>query len=102
MTANAFDEDVQASREAGMNEHLTKPIDPWLISYTCKMYDGRRITHKSTENKRSHQVENQNTNNNLMICVLEERFRDKAEKLADQPQVKLIRDWSEANRKILC
>lgn len=41
-------------------------------------------------------MENQNTNNNLMICVLEERFRDKAEKLADQLQVKLIRDWSEA------
>jgi signal transduction histidine kinase/ActR/RegA family two-component response regulator len=28
MTANAFDEDVQASMNAGMNEHLAKPIDP--------------------------------------------------------------------------
>ena len=27
MTANAFDEDVRASREAGMNAHLSKPID---------------------------------------------------------------------------
>lgn len=27
MTANAFVEDVQASKEAGMNEHLAKPID---------------------------------------------------------------------------
>lgn len=34
MTANAFDEDVQASREAGMNEHLTKPIDPRLLYHT--------------------------------------------------------------------
>ena len=28
MTANAFDEDVQRSFEAGMNAHLSKPIDP--------------------------------------------------------------------------
>ena len=28
MTANAFDEDVQRSLQAGMNAHLTKPADP--------------------------------------------------------------------------
>jgi len=28
MTANAFDEDVEKSRAAGMNAHLSKPIDP--------------------------------------------------------------------------
>ena len=27
MTANAFTEDIQASMDAGMNEHLTKPLD---------------------------------------------------------------------------
>ncbi len=27
MTANAFAEDIRKSREAGMNEHLTKPLD---------------------------------------------------------------------------
>ncbi len=27
MTANAFVEDVQASRNAGMNQHMAKPID---------------------------------------------------------------------------
>lgn len=27
MTANAFAEDVQASKKAGMNEHITKPLD---------------------------------------------------------------------------
>ena len=27
MTANAFAEDVQAARTAGMNEHIAKPID---------------------------------------------------------------------------
>ncbi|HBT78222.1 MAG TPA: hypothetical protein DEB39_15155 [Planctomycetaceae bacterium] len=28
MTANAMDSDRQKSLEVGMNEHLTKPIDP--------------------------------------------------------------------------
>ena len=28
MTANAFVEDIRLSREAGMNEHCSKPIDP--------------------------------------------------------------------------
>ena len=27
MSANAFAEDISASREAGMNEHITKPLD---------------------------------------------------------------------------
>ena len=27
MTANAFEEDKRATKEAGMNEHLTKPLD---------------------------------------------------------------------------
>ena len=28
LTANAFDEDVQRSLQAGLNAHLSKPIDP--------------------------------------------------------------------------
>ena len=28
MTANAFDEDIEKSKVAGMNAHLAKPIDP--------------------------------------------------------------------------
>ena len=27
MTANAFVEDVRRAREAGMNEHIAKPVD---------------------------------------------------------------------------
>ncbi len=31
MTANAFAEDVQKAMEAGMNEHVVKPIDPKIV-----------------------------------------------------------------------
>ena len=31
LTANAFDEDVQRSLQAGMNAHLTKPIEPNIL-----------------------------------------------------------------------
>jgi signal transduction histidine kinase/PAS domain-containing protein/ActR/RegA family two-component response regulator len=36
MTANAFDEDVEKSRTAGMNAHLSKPIDPGLMYDTLQ------------------------------------------------------------------
>ena len=37
MTANAFDDDVQKSKQAGMNAHLAKPIEPQQLYQT--LYD---------------------------------------------------------------
>ena len=34
MTANAFEEDIQKTKEAGMNAHLSKPIEPNLLFST--------------------------------------------------------------------
>ncbi|MBR1752486.1 MAG: response regulator, partial [Ruminococcus sp.] len=36
LTANAFDEDVQRSLQAGMNAHLSKPIDNKVLFETLE------------------------------------------------------------------
>ena len=36
LTANAFDEDVQRSLQAGLNVHLSKPIDPEQLFSTLE------------------------------------------------------------------
>ena len=42
MTANAFDEDVEKSRAAGMNAHLSKPIDPdYMYAVLDHLFDQR-------------------------------------------------------------
>ena len=38
MTANAFDEDVQSSLQAGMDAHLSKPVEPNLLFETLASY----------------------------------------------------------------
>ena len=38
MTANAFVEDRRRAYEAGMNEHLTKPIDAAVLTRTIARY----------------------------------------------------------------
>ncbi len=38
MTANAFNEDVVAAKEAGMNDHISKPIDVDLLYSTIASY----------------------------------------------------------------
>ena len=36
MTANAFDEDVQRSMQAGLNAHLSKPVQPEVLFATLE------------------------------------------------------------------
>ena len=38
MTANAFLEDMQKSRDAGMDEHLSKPVDINALEQTVKRF----------------------------------------------------------------
>lgn len=42
MTANAFAEDVQAARDAGMNEHIAKPLEPEVIADVLKRLMGEK------------------------------------------------------------
>lgn len=42
MTANAFVEDVEESRNAGMNEHISKPLDIGKVKTTIARNIGRR------------------------------------------------------------
>ena len=43
LTANAFDEDVQRSLQAGMNAHLTKPVDPEHLYQTLEELIGEKL-----------------------------------------------------------
>ena len=36
LTANAFDEDVQKSMQAGLNAHLSKPVQPDVLYETLE------------------------------------------------------------------
>ena len=38
MTANAFDEDIEKSKAAGMDAHLSKPIDPEIMYRTLYQF----------------------------------------------------------------
>lgn len=44
MTANAFAEDVEESRNAGMNEHIAKPLDIGKVKATIARYIGHSRT----------------------------------------------------------
>ena len=43
MTANAFDEDVQRSLQAGMNAHLSKPVEPEQMYQTLQELIGKNL-----------------------------------------------------------
>ena len=47
MTANAFLEDMQKSKEAGMDEHLSKPVDISALEQTVKRF---RVTSPQLKN----------------------------------------------------
>lgn len=51
MTANAFEEDRIASREAGMDAHLAKPIEPIRLFVTLSILTDKEKTQKA-ENKK--------------------------------------------------
>ena len=38
ISANAFEEDIRLSLEAGMNEHLAKPVDARILYEKIKQY----------------------------------------------------------------
>ena len=41
MTANAFAEDVQAAKDAGMNEHIAKPLEADVIARVLAQWLGK-------------------------------------------------------------
>ena len=43
MSANAFEEDIEKSLAAGMNEHLIKPLDGPKVTSTMKKYLANKI-----------------------------------------------------------
>lgn len=54
MTADAFDEEQKTTLAAGMNCHLSKPIDPVILYQTLAEYTGR--SRKEKENKKRTQA----------------------------------------------
>ena len=46
MTANAFDEDVQRSLQAGMNAHLSKPVEPEHMYKTLQELIGKNLRNR--------------------------------------------------------
>lgn len=46
MTANAFEDDIRQAREAGMNAHLSKPVQPKQLISTLAKFVGKKETAK--------------------------------------------------------
>ena len=38
MTANAYEDDIRRAREAGMNGHIAKPVEPKILTAALKQY----------------------------------------------------------------
>jgi CheY-like chemotaxis protein/two-component sensor histidine kinase len=54
MTANAFHEDVRACRDAGMDAHLSKPIDPALLRSTVARWIPSGVPAAPPASRRAH------------------------------------------------
>ena len=52
LTANAFDEDVQRSLQAGLNAHLSKPVDPDNLFETLESLIGEADLRKETDGQK--------------------------------------------------
>ena len=52
MTANAFQQDVEQSLAAGMNEHLTKPLDGPQIANTMKKFLANKIAAETKDTEK--------------------------------------------------
>ena len=55
MTANAFSDDIQHSLEAGMDAHISKPVDMKVLEHTLRGFltveNGRRVFRRNTDKK---------------------------------------------------
>ena len=49
LTANAFEEDTQRSLQAGLNAHLSKPVEPEVVFETLEQLIGERLAKTGIE-----------------------------------------------------
>lgn len=74
MTANAYDGDIQRTREAGMNAHMSKPIDPDTLLKTLDHFclGGKRAQKPDLTGKRILLAEDNRLNAEILRELLEE------------------------------
>ena len=51
MTANAFADDIQQSLDAGMDMHLSKPIEIAVLEKTLSLFRTDKKNHRSEERR---------------------------------------------------
>lgn len=66
MTANAYDSDRQKSLDAGMNYHLSKPIEPDKLYHVLNIFLHTQTERSASLNKATKEAENVNQTENLI------------------------------------